>query len=501
MLLTFERQQKTRMRTSPVQVIRRPEQLGPDDNRVISRFFELRPRRIRSVLERILGQSDERIHELLPRVWQNFATRHDNIRSVFLDNYEQVAPYLPARATISTERQLIIGAYFTMEYSIESAALFNPSIVMHPNQADAPAGSIRFLMSLRATGEGHLSSIVFRRGLIDVQGGVSLDPPARMAYSARPVPDNIHHKALFFRKLLEMKVYEEPVKQVLAMVPEAFTRAQLYKAIEEVRNATPGMPRAYEPAFADMVWLAKANYELRYSEQSEPVEIVIFPATEVERRGMEDLRLAHFVDEDGTRRYYGTYTAFDGTRVLPMLLETSDFRNFHVGTLNGKYAKNKGMALFPRKVNGKYLMVSRHDGENLFLLASDNIYVWKEARRLMGPRELWEVVQLGNCGSPLETEQGWILLTHGVGPMRMYCIGAVLLDLHEPWRIIGRLRDPLLVPTELEREGYVPNVVYSCGAMLHNNHTIIPYAMSDSRTSFAVVRTDELIDQLLIEGP
>jgi len=488
------------MRTSPVQVIRRPEQLGPDDNRVISRVFELPPRRIRAVLQRILATDDQRIRELLPQVWQNFATRHDNIREVFLTNYEQVAPHLPAGATISTERQLVIGAYFTMEYSIESAALFNPSIVVHPNQADVPDGSVRFLMSLRATGEGHLSSIVFRRGLFSSQGEVVLAPPARLAYSARPVSDHVYHKALFYRKLVEMRVYEEPVKRVLANLPEAFTRNQLFRAIDEIKQEA-GLPKAYQPAFQDMVWLAKANYALRYPEQSIPAEIVIFPATENERRGMEDLRLAHFVDDDGTSRYYGTYTAFDGFRILPMLLHTSEFRNFNVSTLNGKYAKNKGMALFPRKIDGQYMMVSRHDGENLYLLTSEYIHFWKHARKLMEPREPWELVQLGNCGSPLETEAGWILLTHGVGPMRMYCIGAILLDLHKPWRVLGRLRDPLLIPTELEREGYVPNVVYSCGAMIHGQHTIIPYAMSDSRTSFAVVRTQELLEQLLREGP
>lgn len=481
-------------------MVRRPEQLAPDDNRVISRFFELRPRRIRSVLERILELPEERIHDLLPEVWQHFATRHGDIRSIFLQNYEQVVPYLPAEADVSPERRLVIGAYFTMEYAIESAALFNPSIVVHPDQAGVPEGSVRFLMSLRATGEGHLSSIVFRCGLINAEGEVLLDPPARLAYSARPVPDKLYRKSLFSRKLVEMKVYEEPVQQVLALIPESFTRTQLYHAIERVRQSN-GLPKSYETAFADMVWLAKANYELRYPEQSAPVELVIFPATENERRGMEDLRLARFTDEDGTRRYYGTYTAFDGKRTLPMLLHTSDFRTFQVGTLDGRHARNKGMALFPRRVNGKYMMVSRHDGENLFLLTSDNIHVWKKARRLMEPREPWETVQLGNCGSPLETEHGWVLLTHGVGTMRMYCIGAVLLDLHEPWRVIGRLRDPLLVPTELEREGYVPNVVYSCGAIIHQNHMVIPYAMADSRTSFAVVRTDELVEQLLAEGP
>ncbi len=489
------------MRTSPVQVIRRPEQFTPDDQRVISRPFELRRRRVKSILERLLAMSDDQVSDVLPLVLWNFTTRHDNIRSVFRRNFEQVAPHLPAGTKISVERQLLIGAYFTMEYSIESAALFNPSIVAHPDQANVPPGAVRFLMSLRATGEGHVSSIVFRQGILHADGGVKMDPPARLSHSARPVPDHTYVKPLFFRSLMEMKVYEEPVQKVLAGLPDAFTREQLYAAIREVRQHTPQLPKAYEPAFGDMIWLANANYELRYAPESVPTEIVIFPATENERRGLEDLRLARFTDEDGTLHYYGTYTAFDGSRILPMLLDTSDFRTFHVSTLNGKYAKNKGMALFPRKVNGKYMMISRHDGENLFLMTSDDVHFWSEARKLLEPTEPWELVQLGNSGSPVETEAGWILLTHGVGPMRMYCIGAVLLDRHEPWRVLGRLRDPLLIPTEMEREGYVPNVVYSCGAMIHNGTLIIPYAMADSRTSFAEVNPKELVDELLKEGP
>lgn len=488
------------MSTSPVQVVRRPEQLIPEDSRVISRMFELSPRRTKSILSRILRISDDRIAILLPRIWWNFSTRHGDIRSVLLRHYEQVAPCLPAGAQVSQDRRLVIGAYFTLEYAIESAALFNPSIVMHPDQTGVPEGSLRFLMSLRATGEGHLSSIVFRRGMVCADGKLQIDPSTRLAYSARPEPDHAYHKDLFFRKLGEMKVHEEPVHAVLDRLPDWFTQAQLYEAINYVKYS-PDAPKFNTAAFADMIWLARANYELRFSPDSIPGEIVIFPATESERRGMEDLRLVRFVDDDGSTHYYGTYTAFDGSRILPMMLDTTDFRTFHIATLNGRLAKNKGMALFPRKIDGKYLMVSRHDGENLFLLQSDDIHFWQEGRKLMKPREPWELVQLGNCGSPVETEAGWILLTHGVGPMRMYCIGAVLLDLKDPSRVIGRLRDPLLIPTEFEREGYVPNVVYSCGAMTHHNNLIIPYAMSDSRTSFAIVRTDELVKELLTEGP
>jgi predicted GH43/DUF377 family glycosyl hydrolase len=488
------------MKTSPVHVTRRPEQLFPDDNRVISRLFELGARRTRSILDRVMRMSEEQVNDVLPRIWRNFSARHNDIRAALLRHYEQVASHLPTGTRLSTDRQLIIGAYFTMEYSIESAALFNPSIVIHPNQAGVADGSVRFLMSLRATGEGHLSSIVFRRGIASAEGELQLDPPTRLAYSSRPVPDHMYHKDLFSRKLTEMKVYEEPVRAVLDQLPEQFTQQQMHAIIGQF-NRTPGVPKAYATAFSDMIWLANANYELRFPPETVPAEIVIFPATESERRGMEDLRLVRFASDNGYTHYYGTYTAYDGSRILPMLLDTVDFHTFHISTLNGRYAKNKGMALFPRKVNGKYLMISRHDGENLYLLQSSDIHFWHEARKLLEPREPWELVQLGNCGSPVETEAGWILLTHGVGPMRMYCIGALLLDRDNPSRVIGRLRNPLLIPTELEREGYVPNVVYSCGAMIHKNQLIIPYAMSDSRTSFAVVQIDELVNELINEGP
>jgi len=488
------------MKTSTIHVTRRPEQLVPDDNRVISRFFEMGPRRTKTTLDRVLRMTDAQVDDMLPRIWHRFSDRHNDIRSDLIQNFEQVAPHLPAGHRLSEDRKLIIGAYFTMEYSIEAAALFNPSMVMNPSQVDVPDGSVRFLMSLRATGEGHLSSIVFRRGVASAEGELQLDPPTRLAYSSRPVPDYLYNKDLFFRKLMEMKVYEEPVRMVLDELPDQFTQQQLNEVIA-VQKYNPRTPRAYLTVFSDMTWLAQANYEVRFSSSAAPAEIVIFPATESERRGMEDLRLVRFTDDHGEAHYYGTYTAYDGSRILPMLLDTVDFHTFHISTLNGRYAKNKGMALFPRRIDGKYMMLSRHDGENIYLLQSTGIHFWHEAQKLLEPRYPWELVQLGNCGSPVETEAGWILLTHGVGPMRVYCIGAVLLDLHQPWKVIGRLRYPLLIPTELEREGYVPNVVYSCGAMAHNNLLIIPYAMSDSRTSFAVVRIDDLINELVNDGP
>jgi predicted GH43/DUF377 family glycosyl hydrolase len=242
-----------------------------------------------------------------------------------------------------------------------------------------------------------------------------------------------------------------------------------------------------------MLWLADANYELSFPRDCLPSETVIFPATPYEAHGMEDLRLTRFVEDDGQVHYYGTYTAYDGQRIHPMLLGTPDFHDFHVATLSGRYARNKGMALFPRKINGHFAMLSRQDNENNYLMFSDNIHFWYSPHIILRPTFPWELVQLGNCGSPIETEEGWLVLSHGVGPMRKYCIGAFLLDRHDPTQVIGRLREPLIQPTENEREGYVPNVVYTCGALLHKKKLIIPYAMSDYASRFAVADVDEVI--------
>jgi predicted GH43/DUF377 family glycosyl hydrolase len=301
-------------------------------------------------------------------------------------------------------------------------------------------------------------------------------------------------------KLRYRKGCQEIVERIVEDLGETFTGAQLRQAVDLARKQD-GVPSKFRQVAAELDWLTHANYELHFPPDAHPAETVIFPATAHERNGIEDLRLVRFTDDDGLSTYYGTYTAFDGQRTHPMLLETRDFHSFHVATLAGRYAKNKGMALFPRKIDGSYAMISRHDGESLYLLRSQHLHVWNSATRLQAPTEPWELVQIGNCGSPLETEAGWLLLTHGVGPLRQYCIGATLLDLNNPAKVIGRLRDPLMVPTDEERVGYVPNVVYSCGSVIHHGRLMIPYAMSDSRTSFAVVNVDELVQRLRTCGP
>lgn len=479
-----------------LRVFRLPGQLVSDDRRVIPRYLDFHhPPRVRSVFRRTLKIPTRRIPALLKDVEASFQGRHRDLRHAFGENYRQAARHVRNIGEISETHKLLIGAYFTMEYSIESAALFNPSMVPHPDQSGLDDDDLRFLMSLRATGEGHVSSIVFRRGVIDGGAKINFDPPPRYAYSARPIPDKKLDKALFHRKLHEHNVKRDPVDWVLDHLPETFTARQLNAALDNLAKEK-GRPPGFRRMKNNMLWLAQANYELRFPPDCKPSETVIFPATQNEANGIEDLRLVRFVDDDGEVTYYGTYTAFDGLRTHPMMLETADFHTFHVFPLSGRYAKNKGAALFPRRVDGQYCMLSRHDGENLFLMRSGDLHVWNVSQKLQTPSEDWELVQLGNCGSPLETDAGWLVITHAVGPMRRYCIGASLLDLRDPSRVIGRLRQPLLVPTDDEREGYVPNVVYSCGSVIHNGRLIIPYAMSDSRTAFAMVDERTLLDEL-----
>ncbi len=482
-------------------VIRRDEQLLSDDKRVILRYLDFgHPPRIRSIVRRVLKVPKRRIPQLLEDVTRGFRSRHRDLEAACMDSYQQVAKHLRNAGQLTENQKHLIGAYFTMEYSIEAAALFNPSIVAHPDQSGLAEGEVRFLMSLRATGEGHVSSIVFRRGVLQKDGHIRFDPPPRYAYSAKPRPDRVIEKSLLVRKCRDNGIDDEKLDAAFDKLPDRFSPAQLNAFLRDLKRSGSirhGLKRLTDT----MRWLAHANYELHYPEDCMPSETVIFPATPYESRGMEDVRLVQFTDDDGQVTYYGTYTAFDGFRISPMLLETEDFRHFHIMTLSGRYAKNKGMALFPRKVNGQYVMLSRHDGECLFVLTSRDLHVWNVSRRLQVPKQDWELVQVGNCGSPLETPAGWLVLTHGVGPLRQYCIGALLLDLNDPTKVVGRLREPMLVPTNDERAGYVPNVVYSCGSMIHQGRLIIPYAMSDSRTSFASVSMESLLAKLKLAKP
>jgi predicted GH43/DUF377 family glycosyl hydrolase len=395
---------------------------------------------------------------------------------------------------LSETKRALIGAYFTMEYSIESAALFNPSIVPHPDQSNLDKGTLRFIMSLRATGEGHISSIVFRSGVLDRHNTFIFDPLSDYVETPDVHVDPVYDRHLFQLKLNEMECCNEVATHILEQLPADFTYHELKGRIEELRSKSLFSEVRQNETFEIMHWLANSNYEVNFRSDNGISERVIFPVSENESRGIEDARFVQFTDDNGEVTYYATYTAYNGFKILPQLIETKDFINFNVITLNGKAVQNKGMALFPRKIDGSYVMLSRQDGENNSIMFSDNIHFWQESEIIQEPALPWEFIQIGNCGSPLETDEGWIVLTHGVGPVREYCIGAVLLDLENPKKIIARLGEPLLAPHEEDREGYVPNVVYTCGAILHNDELIVPYSMSDITSGMATVKIGELIN-------
>ncbi len=369
-------------------------------------------------------------------------------------------------------------------------------MVWHPDQSGLDPSSRRFLLSLRATGEGHISSITFRSGTVDADCRIRMDEPTRFVTAPEQVPNTLYEKNLFFRKLLELGVDSPFVGKVLATLGDQFTLEQLELAITSAINQSRPRHLENEPTVQGMRTLAKANYEISFSPEQHISERVVFPSSPTEANGIEDARFVAFQDEDGSVRYYATYTAFDGKVILPQILETDDFLHFKMSTLNGPVVQNKGFALFPRKVKGLFAMLSRQDNENIFLMYSDLLHFWHTKELIAKPTYSWEFVQLGNCGSPIETEQGWLVLTHGVGSMRKYALGAFLLDLDDPTRVIGRLESPLLEPDANEREGYVPNVVYSCGGVIHNQQLIIPYAMSDYASTFATVGLDEVLDAM-----
>lgn len=483
-----------------IQVTRHPDRFISDDRRVITRFFQVGDEsRVMAVLRRVAELDEAQVVSLLERVIHDFGDRHRRVEDIFEHHFDFVRPCLERPEELSRERRLLIGSYFTMEYSIESAALFNPSIVPHPDQSGMDDDEVKFIMSLRATGEGHVSSIVFRTGKVDRKGEIAFDPPSKYAARLRMRTDQVYEKNLFFYKLIEMAAYNETARTILDAMPEFFTYRDLDHTVAQLRGR-PSNPAAFNETAENMLWLARSNYHLLVPPDADPSEIVIFPTSENESKGIEDLRMTRFVDDNGKATYFGTYTAYNGFRILPQLLETDDFTDIKVHTLNGKYVQNKGMALFPRRIDGMYHMVSRLDGENMYLMKSDNTHFWNEAVKLQAPRYPWEFVQIGNCGPPIETDAGWVLLTHGVGPMRQYCIGASLLDLNNPAKVIGHLKDPLIVPEANEREGYVPNVVYTCGALLNGDLLLIPYAVSDSATTFATTSMSDLLAALTGNG-
>jgi predicted GH43/DUF377 family glycosyl hydrolase len=366
----------------------------------------------------------------LTEVLENFEGRHRNLLEIFEARAADMEEALEPHAVLNKTQRCLIGAYFLHEYSFEASALFNPSIVRHPDQSGAPEHGCRFILSLRAVGEGHISSLTFRSGTITADGSVAVDPTAR-----------------------------------LAVVPRIASRM--------------GRPNG-------------DDIEVVFRGDEDLSERVIFPVTDSQSNGIEDARFVQFTN-NGRTRFYATYTAYSGRAIRSELLETADFISFRMTPMAGAAARNKGMALFPRKIGGCYAMIARQDNENLYLVYSDDLYNWDGGRTILQPEYPWEFVQIGSCGSPIELDEGWLLFTHGVGPVRKYSIGAVLLDKTDPSKVLARSSEPLVRPEPAEREGYVPNVVYTCGAMRHRDQIILPYAVSDTFSNFATIKIVDLM--------
>jgi predicted GH43/DUF377 family glycosyl hydrolase len=396
---------------------------------------------------------------------------------------------------LTDERKMLIGSYCTMEYAIESAAFFNPSIVEDFDQLYLEKGEKRIIISFRATGEGHISSIVFRRAILDKNNDMQVMKIGDHIDKAEIVHKSLYNKKRFILKLAEMHTPDKYSMDIMQDLPEEFEYYALKNAVNKVLEGNK-ISAERRRALEEMTWLADSFYDVQFKHDSDITERVIFPISDSESRGIEDARFVRFVDDDKTEKILATYTAYNGHTILPKLLSTDNFYTFRVMPLHGNGAQNKNLAVFPRKIKGKYAMLARLDGVNNYLMYSERPTVWNDPVIIQEPRYPWEFTQIGNCGSPLLTKEGWLIITHGVGSMRRYCIGASLFDLDDPSKEIGRLDEPLLSPLENEREGYVPNVVYSCGSIIHNNSLILPYAVSDYSSTYGVVDLTELLHVL-----
>ena len=482
-----------------VSVIRKDIKFTPDSKRVVARYFVNGDERTQKMVARIMMLDDKQVLETLEQTLREFARRHRNISSIFLRHCEKIRYIIEGMqidyATMSLDRKMLIGSYCTMEYAIESAAIFNPSIIEDFDQTGLEAGEKRVIISFRATGEGHISSIVFRRGILDRDNNLLVMKIGHHIDKAEIIHKSFFNKERFLMKLSEMHTQDKYITQIMQDLPDELEYAVLKNIVVTALSDTT-IREERRMALNEIIWLAKSFYDLEFKHDSDITERVIFPISDSESRGIEDARFVRFTDDDGSSRIMATYTAYNGHTILPKLISTEDFYTFRVMPLHGAGAQNKNLALFPRKINGKYAMLARIDGVNNYIMYSDRVTQWNTPILLQEPRYPWEFTQIGNCGSPLWTEHGWLIITHGVGTMRRYCIGASLLDLDDPSKEIGRLSEPLLSPLEDEREGYVPNVVYSCGAIIHNNSLILPYAVSDYSSTYAVVDMDELIDAL-----
>ncbi|NNF23098.1 MAG: glycosidase [Saprospiraceae bacterium] len=444
--------------------------------------------RAEKLVERVLDISEEDVIATYDTLLSEFNHRHKYLEATCLKYYQKIKNLVSQNIQLSKERKLLLGAHFAKEYSIQSAALFNPSIIPHPNQENLKEGEKKFIISLRSVGEGHISSIEFREGVISTDGLIQLDEITPFTTCSEKDPLKEYDKKEIKNKIAILDKFDT---NIIGQLPDIFT-LQDYLAADKSKlfNSFDDYSQQVLFEFID------TNYDVTADADAPLCERVIFPNAIGESKGMEDVRFVEFTHETGQKEFIGTYTAYDGHKITPQLIITTDFINFQIRTMFGKAVSDKGFALFPEKINGMFVMTARQGGENITIMESRDLFNWNEYEVIMTPEFNWGLVQQGNCGSPLKTEKGWLLITHAVGPLRKYVISAILLDLNNPRKVIAKLPEPLISPSEEEREGYVPNVVYSCGAMIHNDFLIIPYAMSDSASSFATISVSEILNKM-----
>ena len=446
--------------------------------------------RASNAITRVLALSEAEVEDSLGDLFSRFETRHSDLAQVFEAHAERVAHYVPT--PISVNRRQLLGATFTHEYSLEGASICNPSLVAHPDQGNLEAGALRAVLSYRSIGEGHHSAICFRTGVIDSRGELTIDAPHAFPEIAS-ISRGLLENEIFHAKLREADLDGATAASVLDGLGETFSYEELEVAIDQLLQQSDLRPNADETGRA-LRSIAECIYDANFAASLDLSRRVLWPATAAESHGVEDARFVRF-DDDGVIRYLASYTAFDGNNVSQQLLETSDFQSFHSLPMAGIGAQNKGMAFFPRRVDGRFMALSRYDRESNSLAVSDSPTSWDDVVSLQVPVYPWELLQLGNCGSPIELPEGWLVLTHGVGPMRTYGIGAILLDLDDPSKVIAQLDKPLLLPEAGEQDGYVPNVVYSCGSLVHNGNLYLPYGISDQAMSYVTIDIQALIEE------
>jgi predicted GH43/DUF377 family glycosyl hydrolase len=475
--------------------------LNPDPRRVIVKLFvpgedaALVRSRASAIIERVARLDESETSDLLRQTLQRFGDRHHDLETTFQHHYELVRHRVARGSDLSPAARLLVGAYFSHEYAVEAAALCNPSMVAHPDQSDLVNGQLRVAISLRQIGEGHLSSIGFATAV--------LGPGSRLSVADRSGPlltglrrGVHHHRDLLAAGLAAEGWDNEASATVLGSLAERFDDEDLDRALGHL-PADLLTRRTTQDTLEQVRRTAAASYAVTFPDDVPLHRRVLWPATAPESNGMEDARFVRFIDDDGTAVYRATYTAYDGRQIAGRMLHTSDLQDFEMTPLRGPAANHKGMALFPRPVAGRELALCRSDGESTYLTTLDAHNRWQRPVPLHTPHRSWELIQVGNCGSPLETDAGWLVLTHGVGPMRRYAIGALLLDLHQPDRVIAELPGVLLAPDDAERDGYVPNVLYSCGGLVHAGRLWLPYGISDTRVGFATVTLAAVLDALI----